>query len=265
MPSTTVDRVSRHLKRWVALVAACVPAWVLAPGAQAQGVTMAAARGALRSPIGDTAQPHAPWRLSLLPRQSKPITDFSVVAIDDTRVLRVSADKSYGTLLHPVDGPSAQARSLTWQWRVDQAPVADLRQRSGDDAALRVCVLFDWPQERLSFRERARLTTAELLAGEPLPTAALCYAWDTALPTGTVMPNAYTRRVRTIVVDGDGSSPSQWVTHRRELLRDFRAAFLDEWREGDTMPPITAVLIGSDTDNTGTMALAYLRDIQLEP
>jgi hypothetical protein len=215
------------------------------------------------SPIGESSEPSAPWQLSLLPRQTKPVTMFSVVDLDGERVLRVAASRSYGKLLHPVKHP-ARARKLKWDWRVDLAPeAADLRRRSGDDVALRVCAFFDWPIERLPMVERARLAAAEAVAGQDLPTAAICYVWDAALPAGTVMPNAFTRRLRMIVVDGAGSALRDWRRHSRDLHADFRAAFADEWREGDAPPPVRAVVIGSDTDNTGGEGLAFVRSIAL--
>lgn len=219
----------------------------------------------LAAPIGALDQPEAPWRLALLPRQAKPVTDFSVVTLDDQRVLRIKASKSYGKLLHPVREQSVRARHLHWDWRVDQAPEADLRKRSGDDVALRVCAFYDWPTQRLPLVDRVKLSTAEFLAGEPLPTAAICYVWDTALPTGTIMPNSFTRRMRMFVVDGEGSIMAQWREHRRDLHRDFRTAFADEWQDGDSVPPLMAVVIGGDTDNTASEGLGFVRTISLTP
>lgn len=225
-------------------------------------------RGSLiASPIGTEAMPIEPWRLALLPRQTKPVTDFSVVELDGERVLRVSASKSYGKLLHPVPESAERPRYLHWHWRIDRAPeAADLRSRGGDDVALRVCAFFDWPHERLPLLDRTRLLAAEMLAGEALPTAALCYVWDAALPAGTVMPNAFTRRLRMMIVDGDGGSAvREWRVHARDLAKDFRTAFADEWQDGDTMPPLRAVVIGADTDNTGSDGLAYVKAIALKP
>ncbi len=216
----------------------------------------------IASPIGESSEPTSPWRLALLPRQTKPATTFSVVDLDGQRVLRVAASRSYGKLLHPVREP-ARGRTLQWDWRVDRAPEADLRRRSGDDVALRVCAFFDWPTERLPLVDRARLAAAEAVAGEDLPTAAICYVWDAALPSGTVMPNAFTRRLRMIVVDGEGTATRDWRRHSRDLHADFRAAFSDEWRDGDAPPPVLAVVIGSDTDNTGGEGLGFLRSIAL--
>ena len=111
--------------------------------------------------------------------------------------------------------------------------------------------------------ERTKLVAAEALTGQDLPTAAICYVWDKALPSGTVMPNAFTRRLRMIVVDGEGSATQHWRRHTRDLHADFRAAFADEWRDGDQAPPVRAVVIGSDTDNTGGEGLSFVRAIDL--
>jgi hypothetical protein len=217
----------------------------------------------LSSPVGAADQLDQRWRLALLPRQTKPITQFEVASLDGERVLRVKAQKSYGKIMHPVQPRHERARKLKWQWRVDQAPQADLRRRQGDDVALRVCAFFDWPMQRVPAVDRARLSMAELLAGEPLPTATICYVWDASLPTDTVMPNAFTRRIRMIVVNGEGSPMADWMRHERDLHKDFRTAFADEWQEGDAVPPLRAVLIGADTDNTGSESLSYLRTIDL--
>ena len=243
----------------IAVLAGCASA----PHAPAPA-TSAPRASLIASPIGQSTEPPAPWRLALLPRQTKPVTEFSVVDLDGQRVLRVAASRSYGKLLHPIDMPTdARARTLAWDWRVDRAPDADLRQRAGDDVAVRVCAFFDWPIERLSLLDRTRLVAAEALAGQDLPTAAICWVWDQALPSGTVMPNAFTRRLRMIVVDGEGGATKAWRRHTRDLHADFRTAFADEWRDGDQLPPVRAVVIGSDTDNTGGEGLAFVRAIDL--
>jgi Protein of unknown function (DUF3047) len=218
---------------------------------------------ALASPIGSDAQPAAPWRVALLPRQKQPATRFDVVDLDGQRVLRVRAERAYGNLLHEMVARDASLRTLRWSWRVDAAPRGDLRTKQGDDVALKVCALFDWPLERLSLADRTRLATARLLSGEALPTAVVCWVVDTSLPTGTWLDNAYTSRLRMLVVQGRDAPLHTWQDHERDLHADFRRAFADEWRDGDAMPALRAVLIGADTDNTASESLAYLRSIEL--
>ena len=189
--------------------------------------------------------------------------------LDGRNVLRLRTDQSYGTLTHalvaaPITSASAGAAPglLRWQWRLDQ-PLAqsDLRRKEGDDAALKVCAMFDLPLDKLGLGERTLLRIARTVSGENLPTATLCYVWDTALPVGTLLPNAYTPRVRYVVLDSGGQNLGRWVTHQRDLGADFLKSF---GNETDTVPPLLAIAVGADADNTGGSSLGYLGDIALQ-
>lgn len=210
----------------------------------------------LVSPVGTGATPPAPWRVVGLPQQTIPSTRFAVVTQDDTRVLRIEADRAYGNLVHPLKDTAAG--TLTWRWRVDQpAAGADLRRKSGDDTALKVCAFFDMPLSQVPFVERQLLRVASARTGESLPTATLCYVWDASLPPGTLLGNAYTKRVRYIVGAG---TPKRWSDEQHDLAADFRRAFGDESSE---VPPLTAIAIGADTDNTGSHSIGYIDALRL--
>ncbi len=112
----------------------------------------------------------------------------------------------------------------------------------------------------MPFFERQLLRFASSRAGYKLPTATLCYVWDHMLAPGTLLDNAYTRRVRYIAAGGQ--CPGNGAISRHDLAADFRRAFGDETRE---LPPLTAVVIGADTDNTGSNSVGYVRDLRLEP
>jgi Protein of unknown function (DUF3047) len=206
----------------------------------------------LTSPIGTGAVPPAPWHVVGLPRQAKPLTRFAVAELDGQRALRIEADHAYGNLVHPL--PNVAAGVMSWRWRVDEPIVgADLRRRGGDDAALKVCALFALPDSKLPFVERQLLRFAEARTGEHLPTATLCYVWDaSSLPHDTLLHNAFTHRVRFIVVHG---TPGRWSEERHDLAADFLRAFGDESR---TVPPLEGIAIGADSDNTGSHSLAWL-------
>ena len=206
--------------------------------------------------IGSASEPPAPWRVVGLPQQAKPLTRFSLAQIDGKRVLRVEADQAYGNLVHPLEG--TRAGTLSWRWRVDQpARGADLQRKSGDDVALKVCAFFDMPMAQVPFVERQLLRLASSRAGEKLPTATLCYAWDATLPQGTLLRNAYTHRVRYIVTHG---TPKSWREETHDLAADFERAFGDESRE---VPALTAIVIGADSDNTGSHSIGYVSDLHL--
>jgi hypothetical protein len=178
--------------------------------------------------------------------------------LEGRRVLHVEADGSYGNLVHPLAGVAAGV--LSWRWRVDTPLAAvDLRTKQGDDAALKVCAMFELPRERVPFIERQLLRLAESRFGEPLPNATLCYVWDPSWPPGSLVPNAYTKRVRFITA---GGAAGGWLSERRDLAADFLRAFGDESRE---VPPLRAILVGADADNTGGRSSAWVDALRLDP
>jgi hypothetical protein len=227
---------------------------------------MMAAANALAQPAlaplgGPSAGPAPPWREVLLPRQSLPRTRFAIVELDGQRALRIDSAGSYGNLVHELTMPAGAAPVLSWRWRLERAiDGATLQRKAGDDAALKVCVLMDAPLDGIPFFERQQLRLARLLSGEPLPAATLCYVWDPALVAGSVLPNAYTRRMRWWVLQGGDGPLGSWREERRELRADVLRAFGDELTE---LPRITAVLVGADADNTGGHGLGFVAGMAL--
>jgi len=244
-----LSRTSTTTGRSTAWVASAL--LLAAAAAAAEGLT-------LLSPVGATPTPPAPWQVVGLPRQTKPLTRFTVAEIDGRRALRIEADRAYGNLVHPMANVAAGV--LSWRWRVDE-PIAgaDLRRKTGDDAALKVCALFALPESNVPFVERQLLRFAEARVGEHLPTATLCYVWDNGpIANGTVLHNAYTHRVRFVVVHG---TPGRWSEERHDLAADFLRAFGDE---ASTVPALEGIAIGADSDNTGSHSLAWLDGLSMQ-
>jgi Protein of unknown function (DUF3047) len=221
------------------------------------------ANGSLLAPlVADGAEPPPPWHVAGLPRQTKPLTRFSVVDVDGQRALRVEADASYGNLVHAVKGPTAGAR-LSWRWRVDRlVSGADLRLKPGDDVSLKVCVAFDEPLQNVPFVERQVLRIARTQSSEPLPAATVCYVWDTQLPPGTMLANPFTKRLRYVVLQSGTDGLRQWVEERRDVGTDFLKLF---GAEVATVPPIIGVAIGADADNTQSRSLGFVAELALQP
>lgn len=229
-------------------------AWLMAAGA-------AQSQSLLAPLAGPGPAPVPPWREVLLPKQTLPKTRFEVVDLDGRRALRIESPASYGNLVHALTPPAGTARQLSWQWRLDRAVEgAALQSKTGDDAAMKVCVMFDHAIEAVPFAERQQLRLARLLSGEDLPAATLCYVWDPTQPADSVLPNAYTRRMRWFVLQGRSSPLGEWRSEQRDLRADFLRAFGDEARE---LPRITAVLVGADADNSGGHGLAHVAALAL--
>jgi Protein of unknown function (DUF3047) len=219
----------------------------------------AAAQQNLLAPLDDARA----WTEEFVPGQKVPKTRFAVQGSAAGPVLRIESAASYGNKVHRLAGPAAAATRLQWRWRLDEAIAgADLLSKPADDAALKVCVLFDLPIERVPFMERQLLRFARAFTGEPLPAATVCYVWVPLQRAGSLLPNAHTRRLRWIVLQGDAAPLSAWRDEARDLRADFLRAFGDEAQE---VPPILAIAIGGDADNTGGRGAGQVSGLELRP
>jgi hypothetical protein len=240
-------------------------AWLLASGLCA---TALAAQGL--SPLSPAEGASAAWRFVGLPaaKTTVPATRFEWATVQGEGALKVSTQSSYGTWVHDLP-PMAPAR-LQWRWRLDQ-PLTDGKSapnvllKSGDDAALKVCVLFDHPWDRVPLLERTLLRAARLVSGEDLPAATVCYVWDSAQAAGLQGANPYSRRVRFITLQGLGSPLGQWQRETRDVAHDFAQLFADELPKAAGLPAVRAVLIGADSDNTGAHSVGWVQSIQWLP
>ena len=126
---------------------------------------------------------------------------------------------------------------LRWTWRVDATlGNVDERTRAGDDYSARVYVIRSHPV----FLWRTR---------------AVNYVWASTRSPGETWPNAYTDASRHVAVRSGGAHAGRWVAERRDVRADFRKLF------GESVRHVDAVAIMTDTDNTGTSAVAYYGDI----
>lgn len=202
------------------------------------------------------AVPADPWRATRLPKVPRK-TRYTLVDDAGTTVLRAEADASMSGLSQNVRIDPKANPVIEWRWKVSGVLAKSaFGTKAGDDFAARVYVLFDYDTAKLPFGTRMKLKLARSMYGEAVPTAGLCYVWDSKAPVGTAAWSAYTDRLRMIVVTSGAAQAGQWVTVRRNVAEDFKAAF------GEDPPAIAGVAIATDTDNTGEAVTAWYGDIR---
>jgi hypothetical protein len=225
------------------------------------------ALGAALQPLAHGPGPHG-WRYVGLPNKPEiGATRFETGQIDGVPAVRLRTDQSYGTWVHAWIGP---AGTLQWRWRLDEplsggVRPADIRRKDGDDAALKVCVMFDHALDRVPFGERTLLRLARSVSGENLPAATVCYEWDAMQPANTQGANPYTRRVHYLVLQGRSAPLQRWVAESRDVAADFVRLFGDELppnSDASAVPPVSAVLIGADSDNTQANSSGWVTQLQ---
>lgn len=253
---------------WRASGAACLCAGMWPPSAGAQSLPAAHAHSQLAPLLTPSGDINPVWRYVGFPKKQAdlPPTLFEAAATEGTqRAIRVSTARSYGTLVH--DWQGAAPGALQWTWRLDQPLTGgktppDLTTKAGDDAALKLCVMFDHPLERVPFVERTLLRVARAISGEHLPAATVCYVWDSAQPAGLQGANPYTRRVRYISLRGTEAPLKQWLAERRTPFQDYLDLFKDEASSAQAVPPVLAVVLGADSDNTGSTSRGWADQVQ---
>lgn len=207
------------------------------------------------------------WRFVGFPKAKAdiPFTRFEVDRVDGVPAVQVITASSYGTLVQDWSG-TAPTR-LQWRWRLD-TPLSggktppDILTKAGDDAALKVCVMFDHALDRVPFVERTVLRIARSVSGEALPAATVCYVWDSTHPALTQAANPYTKRVRFISLQGKGAPLARWVHESRDVAADFATLFADELPANAAAPRITRVLLGADSDNSASTSSGWVADLR---
>ncbi len=198
------------------------------------------------------------WRVVTLPSQKPAVTAYSAVVLDGRPALRIDAQASYGNLVHALAGPAP--RTLAWAWRVDQVNAGtDLQRKTGDDSPVKLCLSFDLPLEKVPFFERQLLGLARSRSAEPLPAATLCWVWGGPEATGSLVPNPYSQRVRYIVLRNAQDATGIWFEETRDVATDWQRAF---GAESPEMPPLSAVVLAGDADNTRAQSLAFVSELR---
>jgi hypothetical protein len=212
-------------------------------------------------------KPQRPWQFVGLPHQTKPGTQFTVVETGDSAAMAIIADHSYGNLATFGHRVMTNHTTLSWRWLLERPnTAANLRTKNGDDAPAKVCVMFEYDTSALPFGERAELRLARSeYEGGTVPAATLCYVWDHALAVGTSLVNAFTSRIRYIVVESGEEHLHEWRSAQRQVADDFWHTFGPEFHPNapDDMPPIVGIAIGADSDNTGVNSESFITDLHL--
>lgn len=165
-----------------------------------------------------------------------------VVEEDGERVLRIISEGEAAFFWCVLKEPlAAEEGTLAWSWRVsDGLEQTDLFDEERNDSAARLIVTFGRP----GLLRRPRV---------------IFYSWAGRERIGMRFRAAANAGMGVMVVANDGDPLDVWSTVRVEPAADYQAIF------GREAPPISAVGIMVDTDQTGQRAETYLREIRWLP
>lgn len=194
------------------------------------------------------------WKPMTFPKIDK-TTAYTTVRDDDAEAILARAECSASALYVAVDVDLTKTPLLTWRWKATQAPTAaDERRKDGDDFAARVYVMFRFDAQRASWWARARHRLGTAIYGDIVPGNAINYVWSSQEPAGASWENPFSSEARMIVV-GRGAM-SEWRQESVDVAADYEKYF------GSPLPPLLAVAVMSDSDNTCSQAGAYFADFR---
>jgi len=180
-------------------------------------------------------------------------TQYDLVRVDSTVVVQATSDGGASGLARRQRLDLTQYPFLEWRWKVDGVvDGGDARSKDGDDYPARIFVTFDYDHGLGGTLKRKAL---QALGYGSVPSRALNYIWANRVPIGEPIPCPFTDWVQMIPVQSGAEAAGTWVMQRRNVLADYRAVF------GEDPPPVTGIVIMTDTDNTGGSATAYYGDI----
>jgi len=167
-------------------------------------------------------------------------TEYAITTLDGRQCLRAESRASASILLIPTRYNPDKFEWLTWEWRVDRLVEGEaLERREGSDGAARVYVYFDTPG--LFPWQRRNVN----------------YVWSAVQPIGTIVASPFTPKTSKMLIAESGPEHvGTWRTVSRNVEDDYEQAF------GDHPPRVVAIGIMTDSDNTGSEALAYFANLR---
>lgn len=170
------------------------------------------------------------------PKSFKGQTEYRLQQEDGRVVVQATSNAAASGMVKQIEFDPAKYRYLRWSWKIaDTVKGGDEKTKTGDDYAARLYVVFPghffWQ------------------------TKAINYIWANKLAKGETIPNAFTANAMMVAVESGPSLTGRWLQEERDVLADYKQLF------GEDPPKAGAVAMMTDTDNTGTSAVAWYGDI----
>ncbi|MBO6676753.1 MAG: DUF3047 domain-containing protein [Rhizobiales bacterium] len=179
-----------------------------------------------------------------------PPTDFGLGG----NALTINASQSSSVVYGVVPRAARNASSASWQWQVSQTVgPTNLAARGGDDRAIALYFVFVDAATADRFGDSTP-SMSRLLGMRGGRT--LIYVWGGNAQRGAVLDSPYLRgRGKTVVLRSAGTRG--WTGERVDLAADHVRAF------GQAKETLIAVGVSSDSDDTGAVNVAGLRNLSL--
>lgn len=161
--------------------------------------------------------------------------DLGVVSEGGEHVLHIKCKESSFSIERKAYVDSTEYPYISWAWKALKIPAhGDVRVRDRNDQALQVLVAFNNRK-------------------------VISYVWDSNAPEGTVSDEStgwpFNLAVKVIVVRSGHADTGKWITHTRNINKDYKALFNEQ------PPHITGIRIQTNTQHTRDSAEGMIKGI----
>lgn len=182
-------------------------------------------------------------------RRTRP-TRYALARDGDRVALAAESRDSASALIANASVDIVQTPILEWSWKIEHVLAgAAWGRKSTDDFPARVFVIF-------TDRDKGVASLLTDTLSKRGTVRALCYVWANDGAAGRIGVSPYTANVMMIAVEAGPTKAGVWVTERRSVIEDFHHAFRSE------PPPVRAVAVMTDTDDTHAQETAFYGDIR---
>lgn len=185
-------------------------------------------------------------------------TSYSVETNGSESYLKAVSHASASAMLWMGEFNVYQYPRGRWRWKVENVCLkGDARKKSGDDAPIRVFVLFHSSPGDRDFVESLKYEIGKAVYGEYPPSSSLIYIWANREHPERILPSPSLKKCKFILLEKGDLNRGKWVEHRVNILEDYEAAF------GDKAPPMARIAVMNDSDNTGETLISYIDFIEV--
>ncbi len=185
-------------------------------------------------------------------------SSYDVTTEDGVTCLIATTRNSASAILYKEPFNVYDYPEIAWRWKVSNVyKKGDSSRKDGDDYPVRLYILFQYDPKTASFGKTLRYEIAKLFYDSYPPDSSLNYIWANKEQPPPFIPNPYTSSAIMFPVDQGSKTVGKWSEHKRNIVRDYSAAF------GEDPPPLATLAVMSDSDNTGESATAYIEYIRV--
>ncbi len=161
-------------------------------------------------------------------------SDVYQIKSNQEAYLQANADNSAVAIAKKFTYKVSEYPYLKWQWRAIKLPQGgDERFKETGDSAAAIYVIFE---------------------GFIRPDI-IKYVWSASLPMKTMTQSPYNSKTKIVVLENQHSPLDQWVTEKVDVYADYKRLFEKEPKQ------VQAIGLMSDSDNTGSVAIAHYKCI----